>query len=248
MQAFKDTAIREALRRRHAAVPPLPDDFDEKVLAAYERQKKEQHSRLKLILWPSIAAAACIAIAFLLGNGVTNPPNLESQVINIKHQTSNIEPQANTAPIAVGTPSEREETASTTQEMVNKIKEKESYFALIEEEQPTVQGAYDYIAETSEPHDTIMQGISSPSKIEGVSAEQTGEYENLAEEAEPEEDMPIYNEADLPITNMENYLYSKDELKKIEQLRKERLIADIKSTVERARYRLEEIEKSFAQN
>ena len=241
MQAFKDTAIREALRRRHAAVPPLPDDFDEKVLAAYERQKKEQHSRLKLILWPSIAAAACIAIAFLLGNGVTNPPNLESQVINIKHQTSNIEPQTNTAPIAVGTPSEREETASTTQEMVNKIKEKESYFALIEEEQPTVQGAYDYIAETSETSDSLLPAVAPAPEPLMAAIDQE-------EEAEPGEDMPIYNEADLPITNMENYLYSKDELKKIEQLRKERLIADIKSTVERARYRLEEIEKSFAQN
>ena len=239
MQAFKDTAIREALRRRHAAVPPLPDDFDEKVLAAYERQKKEQHSRLKLILWPSIAAAACIVIAFLLGNGVTNPPNLESQVINIKHQTSNIEPQTNTAPIAVGTPSEREETASTTQDMVNKIKEKESYFALIEEEQPTVQGAYDYIAETSETSDSLLPAVAPAPEPLMAAIDQE-------EEAEPEEDMPIYNEADLPITNMENYLYSKDELKKIEQLRKERLIADIKSTVERARYRLEEIEKSFA--
>ena len=155
MQAFKDTAIREALRRRHAAVPPLPDDFDEKVLAAYERQKKEQHSRLKLILWPSIAAAACIAIAFLLGNGVTNPSNLESQVTNIKHQTSNIEPQTNTAPIAVGTPSEREETASTKQEMVNKIKEKKSYFALIEEEQPTVQGAPEVVSVLNETQNDL---------------------------------------------------------------------------------------------
>lgn len=155
MQAFKDTAIREALRRRHAAVPPLPDDFDEKVLAAYERQKKEQHSRLKLILWPSIAAAACIAIAFLLGNGVTNPPNLESQVTNIKHQTSNIEPQTNTAPIAVGTPSEREETASTTQDMVNKIKEKKSYFASIEEEQPTVQGAPEVVSVLNETQNDL---------------------------------------------------------------------------------------------
>ncbi|MDO4951181.1 MAG: hypothetical protein Q4E49_03885, partial [Bacteroidales bacterium] len=72
--------------------------------------------------------------------------------------------------------------------------------------------------------------------------------EDHATEEQEEEEMPVYSEADLPITNMENYLYSKDELKKIEQLRKERLIADIKSTVERARYRLEEIEKSFAQN
>ena len=155
MQAFKDTAIREALRRRHATVPLLPEDFDEKVLAAYERQKKEQHSRLKLILWPSIAAAACIAIAFLLGNGVTNPPNLESQVINIKHQTSNIEPQTNTAPIAVGTPPEREETASTTQDMVNKIKEKKSYFASIEEEQPTVQGAPEVVSVLNETQNDL---------------------------------------------------------------------------------------------
>ena len=154
MQAFKDTAIREALRRRHAAVPPLPDDFDEKVLAAYERQKKEQNSRLKLILWPSIAAAACIAIAFLLGNGVTNPPNLESQVTNIKHQTSDIERQTNTAPIAVGTPSERKETTSTTQ-MVNKIKEKKSYFASIEEERPTVQGAPEVVSVLNETQNDL---------------------------------------------------------------------------------------------
>ena len=247
MDAFKDTDLREALRRIYSDPPQLPAEFAQQLHEAALKQQRSRRVR-RLIFWPSIAAAACIAIAFLLGNGVTNPPNLESQVTNIKHQTSDIKPQTNTAPIAVGTPPEREETASTTQDMVNKIKEKKSYFASIEEEQPTVQGAYDYIAETSEPHDTIMQGISSPSKIEGVSAEQTGEYENLAEEAEPEEDMPIYNEADLPITNMENYLYTKDELKKIEQLRKDRLIADIKSTVERARYRLEEIEKSFAQN
>ncbi|MBP5629873.1 MAG: hypothetical protein J6X27_08565, partial [Bacteroidaceae bacterium] len=101
------------------------------------------------------AAAACIAIAFLLGNGVTNPPNLESQVINIKHQTSNIEPQTNTAPIAVGTPPEREETASTTQEMVNKIKEKKSYFASIEEEQPTVQGAPEVVSVLNETQNDL---------------------------------------------------------------------------------------------
>ena len=56
------------LRRRHAAVPPLSDDFEEKLFSAYEQRKKEQlaltshtrvpHSRRHLILWPSIAAAA----------------------------------------------------------------------------------------------------------------------------------------------------------------------------------------------
>ena len=35
-QLFKDSAIREMLRRRHAAVPPLSDSFEEKLFAAYE--------------------------------------------------------------------------------------------------------------------------------------------------------------------------------------------------------------------
>ena len=154
MDAFKDTDLREALRRIYSDPPQLPADFAQQL---HETALKQQRSRRvrRLIFWPSIAAAACIAIAFLLGNGVTNPPNLESQVINIKHQTSNIEPQTNTAPIAVGTPPEREETASTTQEMVNKIREKKSYFASIEEEQPTVQGAPEVVSVLNETQNDL---------------------------------------------------------------------------------------------
>ena len=154
MDAFKDTDLREALRRIYSDPPQLPAEFAQQLHEAALKQQRSRKVR-RLIFWPSIAAAACIAIAFLLGNGVTNPPNLESQVINIKHQTSNIEPQANTAPIAVGTPSEREETASTTQEMVNKIKEKKSYFASIEEEQPTVQGAPEVVSVLNETQNDL---------------------------------------------------------------------------------------------
>lgn len=154
MDAFKDTDLREALRRIYSDPPQLPADFAQQL---HETALKQQRSRRvrRLIFWPSIAAAACIAIAFLLGNGVTNPPNLESQVTNIKHQTSDIERQTNTAPITVGTPSERKETTSTTQEMVNKIKEKKSYFASIEEEQPTVQGAPEVVSVLNETQNDL---------------------------------------------------------------------------------------------
>ena len=154
MDAFKDTDLREALRRIYSDPPQLPAEFAQQLHEAALKQQRSRRVR-RLIFWPSIAAAACIAIAFLLGNGVTNPPNLESQVINIKHQTSNIEPQTNTAPIAVGTPPEREETASTTQEMVNKIREKKSYFASIEEEQPTVQGAPEVVSVLNETQNDL---------------------------------------------------------------------------------------------
>lgn len=154
MDAFKDTDLREALRRIYSDPPQLPADFAQQL---HETALKQQRSRRvrRLIFWPSIAAAACIAIAFLLGNGVTNPPNLESQVTNIKHQTSDIERQTNTAPIAVGTPSERKETTSTTQKMVNTIKEKKSYLASIEEEQPTVHGAPEVVSVLNETQNNL---------------------------------------------------------------------------------------------
>lgn len=154
MDAFKDTDLREALRRIYSDPPQLPADFAQQLHEAALKQQRSRRVR-RLIFWPSIAAAACIAIAFLLGNEVTNPPNLESQVTNIKHQTSDIERQTNTAPIAVGTPSERKETTSTTQEMVNKIKEKKSYFASIEEEQPTVQGAPEVVSVLNETQNDL---------------------------------------------------------------------------------------------
>ena len=154
MDAFKDTDLREALRRIYSDSPQLPADFAQQLHEAALKQQRSRKMR-RLIFWPSIAAAACIVIAFLLGNGVTNPPNLESQVTNIKHQTSDIKPQTNTAPIAVGTPPEREETASTTQDMVNKIKEKKNYFASIEEEQPTVQGAPEVVSVLNETQNDL---------------------------------------------------------------------------------------------
>jgi len=61
-QLFKDSAIREMLRRRHAAVPPLSDGFEEKLFAAYERQ----HKMRRLIIWPSIATAATVALLLTL--------------------------------------------------------------------------------------------------------------------------------------------------------------------------------------
>ncbi len=161
MDAFKDTDLREALRRIYSDPPQLPAEFAQQLHEAALKQQRSRKVR-RLIFWPSIAAAACIAIAFLLGNGVTNPPNLKPHrglraaiSSNIKHQTSNIKPQTNTAPIAVGTPPEREETASTTQEMVNKIKEKKSYFASIEEEQPTVQGAPEVVSVLNETQNDL---------------------------------------------------------------------------------------------
>ena len=79
MQTFKDTAIREMLRRRHAAVLPLSKDFEEKLFAAYEQRQQQMptphnhasRSYRKFILWLSVAAAA--AVVLLLGIDLLTP-------------------------------------------------------------------------------------------------------------------------------------------------------------------------------
>lgn len=64
-EKFSDTDIREALRRHFAAMPPLSDDFNDKLFAALNRKKRQRKVRC-LIIWPSIAAAATVALLLTL--------------------------------------------------------------------------------------------------------------------------------------------------------------------------------------
>ena len=64
-EKFSDTDIREALRRHFAAMPPLSDDFNDKLFAALNRKKRQRKMR-RLIIWPSIAAAAIVALLLTL--------------------------------------------------------------------------------------------------------------------------------------------------------------------------------------
>ena len=64
-EKFSDTDIREALRRHYAALPSLSDDFNDKLFAALNRKKRQRKMR-RLIIWPSIAAAATVALLLTL--------------------------------------------------------------------------------------------------------------------------------------------------------------------------------------
>ena len=62
---FTEEEIREVLQRRYSSMPALSGDFCERVLAAHERQQRRGKVR-RLILWPSIAAAAAVALLLVL--------------------------------------------------------------------------------------------------------------------------------------------------------------------------------------
>lgn len=114
-QLFKDSAIREMLRRRHAAVPPLSDDFEEKLFAAYEQRKRLQKRRnvRRLILWPSIAAAATVALLLTLCF-IRQPVN-ESQMAqlptsSVKDITAPIEKTSPAPSLSEASPKEEHKT------------------------------------------------------------------------------------------------------------------------------------------
>ena len=63
-ERYKDTDLREALRRKYADTPKLPADFMTKM-----RQQTEPEPARRVMLWHWVAAAACLII--IIGIGVT---------------------------------------------------------------------------------------------------------------------------------------------------------------------------------
>ncbi len=66
-KTYKDTDLREALRRKYAETPGLPADFMTKM-----RQQTETEPARKVMLWRWVAAAACLII--IIGIGLTMAP------------------------------------------------------------------------------------------------------------------------------------------------------------------------------
>lgn len=64
MMTDKDTDLREALRRKYADTPQLPDDFSQRLMQRVAQQEKK--SRRLRHLWPLTAAAAVAACLLLL--------------------------------------------------------------------------------------------------------------------------------------------------------------------------------------
>jgi cytoskeletal protein RodZ len=159
MKEFKDPAIREMLRRRHAAVPPLSDSFEEKLLAAYERQQR-QHKMRRLILWPSIAAAATVAL--LLTLHFTRQPVSESQMAQVPTPSVNIisspkEPISPTPSLSEASSKEKHKTHRKTSRVITQEEVTDNSIATASEEK-------------TEEHNIAVASNNKPESIEMTKA------------------------------------------------------------------------------
>lgn len=66
MTTFKDTDLREALRRKYADTPPMPADLSERLMKIGDCNSHQATERPRRRYWPYITAAIAVAASILL--------------------------------------------------------------------------------------------------------------------------------------------------------------------------------------
>ena len=213
MNQFKDTDLREALRRKYSDTPQLPADFMASMKQRMEEPKQAPKSRM---LWRWMAAAACLLL--IIGIGITLWQKQEAQTTQTQvaqkieqpqtEQPKAVEPET-VEPEAVQEPQldqvqKAEPTSVRTQQMVAQPKPK------------TELAKAEPVTETTEE---IITDIPSA----------------------PETDMAeTLTERDIPITRPENYKYTAEELALLKKQASEAYLKWVELELEISRYTLEQ--------
>ena len=111
-KTFTETDLREALRQLFPNPPQLPDDFAQRIYEAAQRQKHRRNVR-RLILWPSIAAAATVALLLVLhiAKQPTNTMQLaKTQLPSINIISSPKEPTSPAPSLSEASPKKKHKT------------------------------------------------------------------------------------------------------------------------------------------
>ena len=178
------------------------------------------------------AAAACAAILFIIGSGVlwkdAKHQNIAKTETEHKQTTYPLAAPAGTPPNLGG-----ESVATTPANQIAEAKPVSKRKIIlgtstnIEEEPPTDKIVYE---ENDAPIPNLLAANTEP------------------EPTEPEPQMVVYSETDMPITNPQNLLYTEEDIQKLHALYKQRLIAEIQNDVEISRHNLRRLEQFLASN
>ena len=221
MNEFKDTDLREALRRKYSDTPQLPSDF---MASMKQRMEADVHEDQKpaptIRRWRWMAAAACLL--FIIGIGFTLWPKHEAQTVQPQvaqkieqpqtEQPKAIEPQT-VEPEAV-----EPETVQEPQAEPAKVRMQPS----VAKAEPKTELAKAEPA--TEPTEEII--IDTPPA--------------------PETDMAqTLTERDIPITRPENYKYTPEELALLKKQASEAYLKWVELELEISRYTLEQTAQKY---
>ena len=156
MTIYKDTDLREALRRKYADTPPMPADLSERLMKRMETTREMPRRRYWPYITAAIAAAASILLLIVLnfGQGQTGqkpmmaekPTTPVDSVRQMRHiapvtETSELHVVAQTTPAkpqtshtkATGTERSKADSASAAEELAKCIARLEAEMANIDD-------------------------------------------------------------------------------------------------------------------
>ena len=156
MTTFKDTDLREALRRKYADTPPMPADLSERLMKRMETTREMPRRRYWPYITAAIAAAASILLLIVLnfGQGQTGQkpmmaekptapvdsvrqmrhisPATEASELHVVAQTTPAKPQTSHTK-ATGTERSKADSASAAEELAKCIARLEAEMANIDD-------------------------------------------------------------------------------------------------------------------
>ena len=213
-ERYKDTDLREALRRKYADVPELPADFmasmmGEKTLPQPLPEREGSGRPVVRRLWPWVAAAASLLL--LIGIGLTMLPREEEQVPVVakkveqrQHEEPKVEPETQTAPSVVETPQPQKQRKQQRKAVVVEQ-------LLAQESAPVEEAATEHATETA--NDVAMMPQTKPKTL---------------------------TDSDIPITRPENYKYTPEEIALMKKQAAEAYLKWVELELEIAKYNLEQ--------
>ena len=214
MNQFKDTDLREALRRKYSDTPQLPADF---MASMKQRMEADVHEDQKpaptIRRWRWMAAAACLLL--IIGIGITLWQKQETQTAQPQVAQKTEQPQTE-QPKSIEPQTAESETIET--ETVNEPQ--------------------------AEPAKVRTSVAKAAPKNELAKAETTTEpTEEIITDTPPapETDMAeTLTERDIPITRPENYKYTAEELALLKKQASEAYLKWVELELEISRYTLEQ--------
>lgn len=156
MTTYKDTDLREALRRKYADTPPMPADLSERLMKRMETTREMPRRRYWPYITAAIAAAASILLLIVLnfGQGQTGQtpvmaekptapvdsvrqmrhisPATETSELHVVAQTTPTKPQTSHTK-ATGTERSKADSASAAEELAKCITRLEAEMANIDD-------------------------------------------------------------------------------------------------------------------
>ena len=206
-------------------------DLTDAELAAMETEPAAPRRKIAPLYWFA-AAAACAALLFIIGNTLLYNNVREQKLVgNGQRPVSNLQPTPKVIDHKIASLSDNEVKSPQNLKTIKPQRHKPTavneqsdseLLAVNETELPIADEQQETASEIIEPQ--------------------------LAMVNEPEPKMVVCSETDMPVTNPQNLIYTEEDIQKLQEIYRQRIIAQYQNDIEISRHNLRQLKQFLASN